>query len=309
MSDYGAPPPPPTPPAPPPMPGPGHGAPTPGPSYADMGQRLLARIVDWVLVGVAYLVIFGLFFAGAAGRVTVDPKTGELTGGGRGLIASFFLAIFILSIIGVVYEVVLIALRGATVGKKVMGIKVVREQDGGIPGWGPSLLRWVVPLIGSFVCGIGQLVVYLSPFFDNTRRYQGESGSAQPARGATVGPLLLATAAVAGTVYVGISDPNQPGHYPTCPFLALTGWYCPGCGGLRAIHALAHGQFGEAVARNALLVGLLPLAIAAWGAWLARSLTGRPRRGAPVWLLWTLITVAVAFGILRNLPGGAALAP
>ena len=37
-------------------------------------------------------------------------------------------------------------------------------------------------------------------------------------------------------------DPNQPGHYPTDPFLAITGLYCPGCGTLRALHALARGD-------------------------------------------------------------------
>ena len=37
-------------------------------------------------------------------------------------------------------------------------------------------------------------------------------------------------------------DPNQPGHYPTCPFLATTGFYCPGCGALRAVHDLLHGE-------------------------------------------------------------------
>jgi hypothetical protein len=33
--------------------------------------------------------------------------------------------------------------------------------------------------------------------------------------------VLAGVAAVAG--YVAAIDPNRPGHYPTCPFLALTG--------------------------------------------------------------------------------------
>ena len=173
MSDYGAPPPPNQPPPPMPGPGPGYSAPLPGPVFADMGQRLLARIIDAVLIGVLYAIISALFLAGAASQVTVDPNTGEITDGGRGVIGSFFLAVFILGVLGIAYEVVLIALRGATLGKQVMGIKVVREQDGGLPGWGPAALRWAIPFAGSFICGIGQILVYLSPFFDNTKRYQG----------------------------------------------------------------------------------------------------------------------------------------
>ena len=43
------------------------------------------------------------------------------------------------------------------------------------------------------------------------------------------------------------STRTSPGHYPTCPFLAITGWYCPGCGSLRAVHDLLHGDLAGAV--------------------------------------------------------------
>ena len=51
--------------------------------------------------------------------------------------------------------------------------KVVREQDGGLPGWGQSALRWLIPQVAGLVCGLVTLLVYLSPFFDNTGRQQG----------------------------------------------------------------------------------------------------------------------------------------
>ena len=51
-------------------------------------------------------------------------------------------------------------------------------------------------------------------------------------------------AAVAGAfAYVGTVDPNEPGHYPVCPLLRLTGVYCPGCGGLRSAYAFVHGDW------------------------------------------------------------------
>ena len=34
-------------------------------------------------------------------------------------------------------------------------------------------------------------------------------------------PLLAAGTAAAVLATVGVVDPNQPGHYPTCPFLAM----------------------------------------------------------------------------------------
>lgn len=73
-------------------------------------------------------------------------------------------------------------------------------------------------------------------------------------------------AAVAGGAVVlillaavyGIFDPSS--HlFPRCPFHALTGLDCPGCGSQRAVHALLHGDVVSAWHFNALLTASLPL--------------------------------------------------
>jgi hypothetical protein len=122
-------------------------------------------------------------------------------------------------------------------------------------------------------------------------------------------PLLGAAGALAAVALVGAVDPNEPGHYPTCPFLAVTGWFCPGCGSLRALHALAHGDLREALARNPLMVVTVPVLVLWWGAWLVRSVRARARRVVPAWTIWALLVVVVAYAVARNLPGAAFLAP
>jgi uncharacterized RDD family membrane protein YckC len=138
-----------------------------------MGRRLGARIIDVLIVGVVLVVLGGILFGSAFSGATVDPQTGQVTSGQGGIIAATFAYTGLASALTLAYEVVLVALRGATLGKQALGLRVVREADGQIPGWGPSILRWLIPTIGSFVCGIGQLVVYLSPFFDSSGRNQG----------------------------------------------------------------------------------------------------------------------------------------
>lgn len=109
---------------------------------------------------------------------------------------------------------------------------------------------------------------------------------------------------------VAVVDPGEPGHYPACPLLATTGLYCPGCGSLRAVHALAHGDVVSALGRNPLTTLAVPLLVVLWMRWLARSAHGRPTRRLPsAALVWTVGAVLLAFGIARNLPGGAWLAP
>lgn len=123
-------------------------------------------------------------------------------------------------------------------------------------------------------------------------------------------PVAVAAAAAATVAYVGAVDPNEPGHYPTCPFLAVTGLFCPGCGSLRAVHALARGDVAAAASSNLLAVlAVLPLAVI-WLAWVRRSWRGTARDSvAPPLLLWALLGLVVVFAVLRNLPVGAALAP
>jgi uncharacterized protein DUF2752 len=123
-------------------------------------------------------------------------------------------------------------------------------------------------------------------------------------------PLIVLAATVAGTGYVAEVDPGRPGHYPLCPFRALTGYYCPGCGTLRAIHALAHGHLASALAFNALTVCTLPVLGYLWARWLGRSVTGRPPQSLahPAWV-WGYLTVVIVFWVTRNLPYGHVLAP
>lgn len=127
---------------------------------------------------------------------------------------------------------------------------------------------------------------------------------------AMAAPALVAGAAAAVVGYVAVVDPNVAGHYPTCPFLALTGHYCPGCGSLRAINALAHGHLRAAAGLNLLLVAMVPLLVLEWARWVAARRAGyRHARPAPGWALWALVFVICTFWIVRNLPFGVALAP
>jgi hypothetical protein len=99
-------------------------------------------------------------------------------------------------------------------------------------------------------------------------------------------------------------------YRPLCPFYVLTGYWCPGCGSSRALHAITHGDLAEAMARNPVTTLALPVLVGWWGWWLFRSATGRPRTWvAPSTVIWLLLGTVVAFWVLRNLPGMQWLAP
>ncbi|MFI9272400.1 DUF2752 domain-containing protein [Kitasatospora sp. NPDC052896] len=124
-------------------------------------------------------------------------------------------------------------------------------------------------------------------------------------------PFAALGAVALPTLYVSVVDPNSPGHYPTCPFRQATGWWCPGCGGLRCVHALTHGDLTTACHDNLLAVVLFAVLGVYWLRWAWAALTGGPPPRLSLGPGWTvlLVVVLVVFTVVRNLPGGAGLAP
>lgn len=123
-------------------------------------------------------------------------------------------------------------------------------------------------------------------------------------------PGLVVAALAASTAYVAAVDPNEPGHYPLCPTYALAGLYCPGCGMLRATHALTHGDLGGAMQRNPLAVPILLGVAALVLLWLRSAWSGRALRWEPPrWMPWALGTAFVVVTLARNVPGWAWASP
>lgn len=134
----------------------------------------------------------------------------------------------------------------------------------------------------------------------------------QPSVSRRVSRPLAALAAVGvPTLYVAVVDPNAPGHYPLCPFRQTTGWWCPGCGGLRCVHALTRGDLTTAGHDNLVVLVLAVVCGALWLRWTWAALTGGRPPGFSVGPRRTLLItlVLLAFTVFRNLPAGAGLAP
>ena len=116
--------------------------------------------------------------------------------------------------------------------------------------------------------------------------------------------MAFAALATAGALLLRTFDPAHSLIFPPCPLRYFTGLYCLGCGSLRALHALLHGNLEQAIAMNALTVLLLPFI--AWGliSEIHMQVRGRPifETRMPASWIRALFAVIVLFGIARNLP-------
>jgi hypothetical protein len=124
---------------------------------------------------------------------------------------------------------------------------------------------------------------------------RARSGNLALRHAALGGGALLAGA----LAYIGLADPHRPGFlFPPCPFKLLTGWDCPGCGGLRMTHDLLHGDIAAAVVDNVFALAGLPLLLG-W-------VVVRRRSGKQVFtpsVVAVIVVAATAWTVVRNLPG------
>ena len=77
-------------------------------------------------------------------------------------------------------------------------------------------------------------------------------------------PRLIRKTAIAAALLAAVAaiyyfvDPASTVWMPRCPFRLLTGLDCPACGSQRALHAVLHGAWAEALGYNPFLVISLP---------------------------------------------------
>jgi uncharacterized RDD family membrane protein YckC len=140
------------------------GGPAPGVEFAPHGARLVAYILDVIIISIVVTVISvigaGVLWSGSTmeGDRLVSVETGQA------VVASI---IFILAgVAGLLYFPFFWTRGGQTPGMRPFDLRVVRDADGGPIGWGTAFLR----LIGLWVAGLVFYLGYIWIFIDKRRR-------------------------------------------------------------------------------------------------------------------------------------------
>lgn len=100
-------------------------------------------------------------------------------------------------------------------------------------------------------------------------------------------------------------DPTTPhGPLPVCPTKALLGIDCPGCGSLRMVYSLMHGNLLAAARFNALGLAAVVLLLWTYFAWTYGRLVGRRIRGWQHrrWAAVVTLSLVLAWFVVRNIP-------
>jgi len=114
--------------------------------------------------------------------------------------------------------------------------------------------------------------------------------------------LLIWLSIATGATYLFIFEPGKTGFFPACPFRALTGLNCPGCGSTRGLHRLLHGDVIAAFEFNPLMVVSVPFLLYALVRYTAAAVSGRPlhKHHVNAKYIWMLFAVIMSFWVFRN---------
>lgn len=136
---------------------------------ASPGARLGARIIDGIIMFFA-ITLIGLVGFGGTATLVGDANSSAEVGAA---LTGFFGTLILMAVVGIVYEVSLIALKGQTVGKMATNVKIIRADNGDVPGWGKSIGRWFLPSVLWMIPFLGWILgilVYVSLTWDDRRQ-------------------------------------------------------------------------------------------------------------------------------------------
>ncbi|OAN40292.1 hypothetical protein A4X20_14295 [Mycolicibacterium iranicum] len=115
----------------------------------------------------------------------------------------------------------------------------------------------------------------------------------------------MGAVAAGACAVVWVADPTTPGGIlPMCPTKSLLGIDCPGCGTLRTIYSLLHGDVMSALRFNALAVMALGFLLVAFAVWTYGRLVDRKIYSWQHhrWAASVTLGVVVVWFVLRILP-------
>ncbi|MCX5390964.1 RDD family protein [Streptomyces sp. NBC_00094] len=119
------------------------------PPLAESGRRILARLIDWLIIAVPLAIIgipFDIYTRATEDGNDFGDTVNSLNGGSQ-------LVFQLITIVAyVAYDTVMTAKNGQTLGKKLMKLRVAMLNDGSTPPMSQSLLRAVVLWLPALIC-------------------------------------------------------------------------------------------------------------------------------------------------------------
>jgi uncharacterized RDD family membrane protein YckC len=131
---------------------------TPGLAYGGFWIRVVARVVDAVILGIPITVVLvGLLIAANSTNQNAQSVTGLVFGG-------IFIVLYLLILaVTVGYQIYFWGTSGSTPGMRLFRLRVVDAVSGGPIGFSRATIRWLMTLVNTWACYVGWIWVAFDP--------------------------------------------------------------------------------------------------------------------------------------------------
>jgi uncharacterized RDD family membrane protein YckC len=130
---------------------------------ASWGQRVGAGLIDYVALMIPYWACFIYYVTATNKPATFDASTDTVSGGGKpgAAIVALLIGLLYILVVGL-WNLYRQGTTGQSVGKGVLHIRVIRENDGQVTGFGGAFVRGLAHILDGLPCYIG----YFAPLWD-----------------------------------------------------------------------------------------------------------------------------------------------
>jgi uncharacterized RDD family membrane protein YckC len=137
----------------------------PQPTYAGFWIRVVARIIDAFVVGIPFGILFGAFAVagGAFAGHTDSSNQGAQTAAAAMFGGGFLLLWLFAAVAQVGYWIYFWGASGATLGMRLLHLKVVDANTGAPIGYARATVRFLMSIVNSWACYLGWIWVAFDP--------------------------------------------------------------------------------------------------------------------------------------------------
>jgi uncharacterized RDD family membrane protein YckC len=143
------------------------GYPAPAPGYAPQRTyggfwiRVVARLLDGLILGIPISILFGILFAifGGIASTTASSDQNTQTAAALGLGSVFVIFYLVVLVVVIGYYVYFWGTTGSTFGMRILKLRVVDANTGGPIGIGRAAVRYLMSIVNSLACYIGWIWV------------------------------------------------------------------------------------------------------------------------------------------------------
>ena len=133
--------------------------------YGGFWIRLVARLIDGLLLGIPFSILFGIVAAlgGVAVGGTSNADANTQNAAAAGVTGIIVVLALIAGILGIGYYIYFWGRSGQTLGMRLFKLRIVDANTGGPIGYGRAFIRLLMTVVNSWACYIGWIWVAFDP--------------------------------------------------------------------------------------------------------------------------------------------------